>query len=65
MTADVIVLGAGSAGLAAAVQAAREGARVVVLERHGFAGGMGTASLVHTFCGLYLLGEGPPRLANL
>jgi hypothetical protein len=64
MTADVIVLGAGSAGLAAAVTAAREGARVIVLERHGFAGGMGTASLVHTFCGLYLLGEGPPRLAN-
>jgi hypothetical protein len=64
MNADVIVLGAGSAGLAAAVSAARDGARVVVLERHGFAGGMGTASLVHTFCGLYLLGEGPPRLAN-
>lgn len=64
MTADVIVLGAGSAGLAAAVTAAREGARVIVVERHGYAGGMGTASLVHTFCGLYLLGEGPPRLAN-
>jgi hypothetical protein len=64
MSADVFVLGAGSAGLAAAVAAAREGARVTVLERHGFAGGMGTASLVHTFCGLYLLGDGPPRLAN-
>jgi choline dehydrogenase-like flavoprotein len=64
VNADVLVLGAGSAGLAAAVTAAREGARVLVLERHGFAGGMGTASLVHTFCGLYLLGEGPPRLAN-
>lgn len=64
MTADVLVLGAGSAGLAAAVTAAREGATVVVVERHGFAGGMGTASLVHTFCGLYLLGDGPLTLAN-
>ncbi|WP_367874546.1 FAD-dependent oxidoreductase [Luteolibacter sp. Populi] len=57
MTCEVLVLGAGSAGLAAAVTAARAGARVVLLERHGFAGGMGTASLVHTFCGLYLMGE--------
>ena len=64
MTADVIVLGAGSAGLAAAVTAAREGARVILLERHGFAGGMGTASLVHTFCGLYRTGGEEPVLAN-
>jgi hypothetical protein len=64
MTADVLVLGAGSAGLAAAVTAARAGARVALLERHGFAGGMGTASLVHTFCGLYLLGDRPPVIAN-
>ena len=64
MSADIIVLGAGSAGLAAAVTAARTGARVMLLERHGYAGGMGTVSLVHTFCGLYLTGDGPPVLAN-
>ncbi len=64
MTCDVLVLGAGSAGLAAAVTAARAGAQVIVVERHGFAGGMGTAALVHTFCGLYLPGEGPPVVAN-
>ena len=64
MTADIIVLGAGSAGLAAAVTAAREGARTILIERHGYAGGMGTASLVHTFCGLYRMGEGPATLAN-
>jgi hypothetical protein len=64
MTADVLVMGAGSAGLAAAVTAARAGARTILLERHGFAGGMGTASLVHTFCGLYLLGDGSPVIAN-
>jgi hypothetical protein len=64
VTAEVIVLGAGSAGLAAAVTAARQGARVLLLERHGFAGGMGTASLVHTFCGLYRTGGEEPTLAN-
>ena len=56
---DVAVIGGGSAGLAAAVAAARGGARTLLIERHGYLGGMGTASLVHTFCGLYLLREEP------
>ncbi len=64
MTCDVLVLGGGSAGLAAACTAERRGAKVILVERHGFAGGMGTASLVHTFCGLYLPGDGPPVVAN-
>jgi len=54
---DVAVIGGGSAGLAAAVTAARTGARTLLIERHGYLGGMGTASLVHSFCGLYLLRE--------
>lgn len=56
---DVAVIGGGSAGLAAAVTAARSGSRTLLIERYGFLGGMGTASLVHTFCGLYLLREEP------
>jgi hypothetical protein len=56
---DVAVIGGGSAGIAAAVTAARTGARTVLIERHGFLGGMGTASLVHSFCGLYLLRDEP------
>jgi hypothetical protein len=64
MMADVVVLGAGSAGLAAAVSSARRGARTILVERHGFSGGMGTASLVHTFCGLYLAGGDTPVIAN-
>jgi hypothetical protein len=62
---DVAVVGGGSAGLAAAVTAARRGARTLLVERHGFTGGMGTASLVHSFCGLYLLRDEPGAvLAN-
>ena len=38
-TYDVIVIGAGGAGMAAAVKAADEGAKVVVLERLAFPGG--------------------------
>ncbi len=64
-TFDVAVTGGGSAGLAAAVTAARKGARTVLIERHGCLGGMGAASLVHTFCGLYLLRNEPGAvLAN-
>jgi len=64
-TFDVAVIGGGSAGLAAAITAAREGARTLLIERYGYLGGMGTASLVHTFCGLYLLREEPGAvLAN-
>ncbi len=63
VTFDVAVIGGGSAGLAAAVTAARTGARTLLIERHGYLGGMGTASLVHTFCGLYLLREEPGAVA--
>lgn len=55
---DVVVIGGGSAGIAAALAAARKGARTLLIERHGCLGGAGTASLVHTFCGLYSPGGG-------
>jgi flavin-dependent dehydrogenase len=47
------VLGGGPAGLAAAVSAARGGARTLLVERYGFLGGMGTAGGVTNFAGLY------------
>src|SRR4029079_11780037 len=61
---DVVVLGRGTArrgdaaaggpaGLAAATAAARRGAHVLLVERYGFLGGMGTAAGVTNFCGLH------------
>lgn len=43
---DVIVAGAGTSGVAAAVSAARAGARVLLIERYGMPGGALTAALV-------------------
>jgi len=50
---DVVVLGGGPAGLAAATAAARRGAKTLLVERYGFLGGMGTAAGVTNFCGLH------------
>ncbi len=50
---QVLVLGGGPAGLAAAASAARTGADTLLVERYGFLGGMGTAAGVTNFCGLH------------
>lgn len=50
---DVVVVGGGPAGLAASASAARHGAKVLLVERYGFLGGMGTAGGVTNFAGLY------------
>jgi len=46
---DVFVAGGGPAGVAAAVAAARQGARVFLAERQGCLGGMGTAGMLPLF----------------
>jgi len=43
--ADVLVVGGGPAGVAAAIGAARAGAKVLVLEQAGFCGGVSTRNL--------------------
>jgi len=48
---EVIVVGGGPAGCAAATAAAREGARTLLVEATGALGGMGTSGLVPWFCG--------------
>ncbi len=52
LSADVVVVGGGPAGCAAALAAARQGASVVLLERFGYLGGMATGGLVIVLCGL-------------
>lgn len=67
MEYDVLIIGGGSAGVAAALTSARQGVKTLLVERHGFLGGAGTASLVHSFCGLYDFprpGEAVARVAN-
>ncbi len=44
---DVAVLGGGPAGIAAAISAARNGAKTILIERYGFLGGMSTAAMVY------------------
>lgn len=51
--ADVVVLGGGPSGIAAAVAASRHGARTLLVERYGFLGGNCTAAMVTNFCGLH------------
>ena len=50
---DVVVLGGGPAGIAAAVAAARNGARTILVERYGFLGGGGTVVGASAFDGLH------------
>jgi FAD dependent oxidoreductase len=49
----VVVLGGGPAGIAAAAVAGQHGRKVLLVERYGFLGGMGTAAGVTNFCGLH------------
>jgi hypothetical protein len=50
---DVLVAGGGSAGCAAAISAARQGLRTVLVEDMPFLGGMSTGGAVGTYCGFY------------
>jgi hypothetical protein len=54
LNCDVLVIGGGAAGVAAAIAAGRLGAKTILLERYGFLGGLATSAQVGTICGLYL-----------
>jgi glycine/D-amino acid oxidase-like deaminating enzyme len=55
VSCDVLVIGGGSAGCCAALAAARSGARVALVERYGFLGGIST-QVLDTFYGFYTPG---------
>ena len=57
---DVLVVGAGVAGISAAVRAAREGAHTVLIEKGDHPGGVAVAGMHRFICGLYDNGDGMP-----
>jgi FAD dependent oxidoreductase len=63
MNCDVLIVGAGTAGIAAAVAAAESGLQVVLIEKYGFVGGLATSAMVGTICGLYYRSADKPRYA--
>ncbi|TCN19715.1 FAD-dependent oxidoreductase [Mesobacillus foraminis] len=54
---DILVVGGGAAGLAAAVTAARHGCHVYLIEKYGFLGGTLTSVTLGSFCGIFTVTE--------
>jgi hypothetical protein len=54
---DVVVVGGGPGGIGAAVMAARNGARTLLVERYGCLGGMAAVGEVHPFMPNHVEGE--------
>ena len=48
---DVLIVGGGPSGIAAAIASAREGARTMIADKEGFFGGMSTGGLLNVWCG--------------
>ena len=59
---DICVVGSGAAGLSAALEAARTGKRVLLVEAAQSLGGQAVNSIIGTFCGLYSNGPDITRL---
>lgn len=56
---DVLVVGGGAAGVAAAVTAGSMGKSTWLIEKYGFCGGAAVAGLSGTICGMYLASNDP------
>src|SRR5271170_5884780 len=62
--ADICVVGAGISGISAALEAARLGRKVVLIDGLPSLGGQAVNSIIGTFCGLYSNGEVPRQLTH-
>ena len=61
---DVIVIGGGAAGIAAAVGAVKAGASCLLIERNGCLGGQATSSNVASYCGFFTHGDSPRQIVH-
>jgi len=61
MKCDVLVIGAGVSGIAAAVAAACSGMQTILVEKDSFVGGTGYSGLLQHICGLYLNSRAVPE----
>ncbi len=59
ISSDVLVVGAGAAGISAALSAKDTGASVILIERNPVFGGEATNSSINSFCGFYTRGKNP------
>jgi 2-polyprenyl-6-methoxyphenol hydroxylase-like FAD-dependent oxidoreductase len=64
ITADICVVGAGIAGVSAALEAARLGRRVVIVDAAPSLGGQAIGSIVGTIIGLYTHGPSPYQITR-
>lgn len=56
---DVVVIGGGSAGIAAALSSSRNGAKTLLVEREASLGGQAVTAKVASYCGFYTRGQAP------
>ena len=62
---DVLVIGGGVSGTAAALASARSGVNTILVEKEDFPGGAGYSGMFQYICGLYLNGDTfPTRTLN-
>src|ERR1700748_2141371 len=65
LSCDICVVGAGISGVAAALEAARLGRTVVIVDAAPALGGQAIGSIIGTIIGLYTHGQKPYQITHL